>query len=106
MTYAWFDAGDGRQVYRKVREHHGKRSDLPSPMIISDELPTALYSGADGKQYTSKAALRATYLPSGNPDGRLYHEIGNDLTPPKPRKPKDTTADIDASLRKAIAKLS
>lgn len=81
------------------------RSDFPCPMIASDTLDEALYSGADGKQYTSKAALRASYLPSGNPDGIRYEEVGNETIPHAPKREPDM-AGIDASINKAIARLN
>jgi hypothetical protein len=36
---------------------HPKRSDLPAPMVIGDEMPPV--EQVDGKFYTSKAAFRA-----------------------------------------------
>lgn len=85
--YAWFDNGRGRSVYRRVRnEAPPARSELPCPMVVSDAIE--IRSMADGKIYTSKAALRASYLPSGNPSGERFIEIGNEaLTPPPPPKP-------------------
>ena len=80
------------------------RGAFPCPMLASDMLDEPLYSGADGRLYTSKAALRASYLPSGNPDGIRYDEVGNEtipLTPPEP-----DTAGIDASIQKAISRLN
>jgi len=77
-------------------------SDLPRPMVISDY--TELRSMADGRMYTSKAALRASYLPSGNPQGARYIEVGNEeLKPPPPMKP-DKKA-IRESVRKAAARV-
>lgn len=79
-----------------------ERSPLPAPMVISDTLePTQ--SMADGKYYTSKAALRATYKPSGNPDGISYVEVGNEQVKDPP-KPKIDEAGIQASLQKALAR--
>lgn len=70
--------------------------------MVSDTLPEPLYSGADGKQYTSKAALRASYLPSGNPDGIRYEEVGNETIPHNP--PEPDMASIDADIERAIAR--
>lgn len=78
--YAWFDAGNGRQVYRRIVEPSRSRSSLPCPMLITDSIePTQ--SMADGQTYTSKAALRRTYRADGNPQGKEYVEVGNDQTP-------------------------
>lgn len=94
--YAWFDLGNGRKVFRRIPAPVVARSPLPCPMIISDSIdPTE--SMADGKTYTSKTALRRTYRPDGNPQGREYVELGNDQRPHEQKrgnvvrdKPKST----------------
>lgn len=84
--------------------HQDKRSSLSSPMIIADSMDP-VQSMADGKTYTSKAALRATYHPSGNADGKRYVEVGNDM--PMKLKPKERPkrADIKASVARAFSKV-
>lgn len=76
------------------------RSDLPMPMIRLDTTEP-LRSMADGKVYTSKAAMRASYKASGNPQGIEYTEVGDDksfVTPaPKPLKRADRK-----SVREAV----
>lgn len=47
------------------------RSDLPCPLVISDEM-APVQSMLDGKLYSSKSALRATYRRAG------VTEVGND----------------------------
>ena len=81
------------------------RSDtIPVPMVISDTIEP-VQSMADGRYYSSKAALRATYKPSGNPQGESYIEVGNEATKPyTPPQPKIETAGIDAALHKAVAR--
>jgi hypothetical protein len=83
------------------------KSDLPSPMIISDTIePTQ--SMADGKFYTSKAAIRATYKPSGNKDGKSYIEVGNDssVVNPKPfKRPKPDRKEVRKSIEKAFSRV-
>ena len=100
--------GDGRTVYRfdNFDKAVAKRASLSAPYIGSDTMePTQ--SMVDGKFYTSKAKLRATYLPSGNAEGKRYIEVGND-----PRrfdlkaKTKPDKAGIREALKKAIAKAS
>lgn len=101
--YAWFDKGDGRQVYRRIRRGaEAPRSDLPCPMLISDQIePTK--SMVDGQYYTSKAALRATYKPSGNATGDRYIEVGNEeLRPPAKRRPD--RREIRESIEKAASR--
>lgn len=80
------------------------RADLPCPATISDTLAAPLYSGADGKQYTSKSALRGSYLPGGNPDGIRYEEVGNEKISAAPAYKPDDKA-IDASIMKAMSQL-
>lgn len=77
MTYAWFDAGNGRQVYRKAPVAREGRSHLPCPMLIRD-FDEPVQSMADGKFYNSKAALAASHKASGNPHGQDFIELGNE----------------------------
>lgn len=65
------------------------RSDLPMPMIKLDTTEP-LRSMADGNVYTSKAAMRASYKASGNPQGVEYTEVGDDKSyvTPAPKMPK------------------
>lgn len=84
-----------------IVERNWARSDLPAPMFIQDEMPPTK-SMVDGRYYTSKAALRATYRPSGNKEGKYYTEVGNEQ--PKPfKKPKPDRKKIRASLDKAFS---
>lgn len=74
------------------------------PLVMaSDTLDQPVKSMADGKYYSSKAALRSTYKPSGNPDGVRYIEVGNDQ-PTAPVKPKTDEKAIQNSLEKALAR--
>ncbi len=100
-NYALIDWSKEIIVERKPRELVA-RSDLPTPMIISDTIePTK--SMADGKYYSSKAAIRATYKPSGNPEGKRYAEVGNEKQKPKPFVPdkKGISDAVDYGLAKA-----
>lgn len=104
--YRWIDLGNGRRVFRKVKEPNRKRSDLPTPHFISDTMDP-VQSMADGKWYTSKSAIRATYKPSGNPQGASYAEIGNDKSwreRERPQPKSDPKAVSDA-VDKAFARL-
>lgn len=81
-----------------------RRSILGAPMLINDEMP-ATKNMVDGKYYTSKAAMRATYKPSGNAEGQSFAEVGNDpamLRPPS--KPKPDRKAIKAAVGRAFSR--
>lgn len=81
VEYAWYDNGKGRSVYRPVfKDTSLNRSDLPIPYMSLDTIEPTV-SQADGKEYTSKSALRATYKAENNPQGINYTEIGNEKIP-------------------------
>jgi hypothetical protein len=78
------------------------------PSVISD-VQAPVKSMVDGKIYDSKAALRATYMPSGNREGKRYIEVGNDksIIAPGPRqKPKADRKGIRDALDRAEAKIN
>lgn len=75
-----------------------------APLVLAtDTLDQPVKSMADGKYYSSKAALRSTYKPSGNPQGESYIEVGNE-TQPIAAKPKRDDAAITTTLHKALAR--
>jgi hypothetical protein len=81
VQYAWFDNGKGRQVYRPIPEpQEDKRSSLAMPYFRQDHIKPCL--GADGKVYDTLSGYRKTLLPSGNPKGERYIELGNEQTKP------------------------
>jgi len=72
-------------------------------MIIQDTIQP-IRSMADGKVYTSKSAMRQSYLPGGNPDGKRYIEIGDEApTRPAP-KPRPDRKAIKATVDKAFSR--
>jgi hypothetical protein len=77
-----------------------QRSDLPCPMLISDEMPAAEH--VDGRFYTSKAAFRAVTRANG------LTEVGNEKLPrTKPRMSKaKREAGINQAVEKAFARVS
>ena len=77
MTYAWFDCGNGRQVYRKVRQDVPKRSDLSTPMLVRS-FAQPVQSMADGQWYDTPRDLERTYRATGNPQGEEYIALGNE----------------------------
>lgn len=78
-------------------------SDLPCPMVISDQIE--VQSQVDGKIYTSKAALRKSYI--HNDTGYRFVEVGNEYlkNPPKPKEPKTDRKAIRESVAKAMSKV-
>lgn len=105
MTDGWYRNARGNwcKSYGPARTP-GARGDFPTPMIGADNIGKHVQSAADGKWYDSKSALRATYLPSGNPQGIRYNEVGNDVQSPPPVK--DNTAAIDRAIGRAISRAS
>lgn len=99
----WFKTSDGRLIYRSVPLPQTAKSDFPCPRLNLDTIEPTI-SMADGKEYTSKAALRATYRADGNPDGVNYVEVGNETltnyTPPKrdPQKVLETIERAEADI--------
>ncbi|WP_011579574.1 MULTISPECIES: hypothetical protein [Chelativorans] len=114
MAFAWFDAGDGRKVYRRIPEGSPKaRSVLPCPMLIKD-FDEPVQSMADGKWYSSKSALAASHRASGNPYGQDFIELGNEQMPfvehkTDEKKLRDdiraAKADLDAGWRPEVVAL-
>lgn len=96
-----------RWPHNCLPERNYAASDLPAPMLINDSMePTQ--SMVDGQYYTSKAAIRATYKPSGNKEGKRYVEVGDDssVVNPKPfKKPKPDRQAIKASVGKAFSQM-
>jgi hypothetical protein len=74
-----------------------QRSSLPAPMLISDTMEP-IQSMVDGRFYTSKAVLRASYRAAG------VVEVGNDPARLKPKpKPQPNRKAIRQSVEKAFA---
>lgn len=97
--FAWFDKGDGRQVYRRVpAPEPDLMSDLPCPQIMGDNMQP-VQSMLDGRMYDSKSALRRTYKAAG------VVEVGNDAARFKPRaKPKIERREVKETLERATAR--
>lgn len=78
------------------------------PRIHTGDDQEPLMSMADGKMYTSKAKMRDSYKPSGNPQGATFVEIGDDQSYKKQaaanRKPDE--ALIRQATERAFADFS
>lgn len=97
--YAWFDKGDGRQVYRKVRVPRANRSDLPMPHVIGS-FAQPVQSAANGQWYETKAGLAASHKASGNPHGIDFIELGNEEMPWVEHQTSE--AELRADVRNAV----
>src|SRR5690349_9941768 len=74
------------------------------PALMGDEMPPTK-NMVDGKYYTSKAAMRATYKPSGNAEGASFAEVGNDPAMfRRPSKPKPDRAAVKATVNRAFSR--
>lgn len=76
------------------REVKVAQSDLPVPRIISDTMEP-VQSMVDGRIYTSKAKIRASYRAAG------VVEVGND---PQRMKPKAKTKPDRNAIRQSVRK--
>lgn len=98
--WAWFIYDDGRSYHRRLAaQEDGPRS----AMIISDTIDPVL-SHADGKMYSSKSALYATYKPDGNPQGVRYECIGEHVAQPYQR-PKADAASRHRAIDRTLSEM-
>lgn len=97
--FAWFDVGDGRKVFRRVREQSDSRSHLPCPMLVRS-FAAPVQSMADGKWYDTPRDLEKTYKPSGNPRGEEFISLGNETLPTVEYVPD--AAERRADIRQAV----
>lgn len=74
-----------------------KRSDLPCPGVMSDQMDP-VQSMVSGKMHDSKSALRAEYRVTG------HIEKGNDKRPPW-KMPRSSRAEIRGVVEKARARV-
>lgn len=98
------DCGDMHDKY-EWPDNHRRPGEVPcAPNVISDSQPF-IQSMATGEWFDSKAALRATYKPSGNKQGERYTEVGGDPAILKQRaKPKPDRKAIKAAVHGAFSK--
>lgn len=75
---------------------NGKRSDLPTPAVIGDNIEVR--SMADGEMYTSKSRLRRSYRQKG------FVEVGDAPLPDPVRKGPDRKA-IQESVGRAFSRV-
>jgi putative FmdB family regulatory protein len=73
---------------------------LSRPRIHSDAMEP--FRGPDGRIHTSLATYRRACLPSGNPKGERYFEIGNEDVRPAQRDPRAEKAQRVEAIRRGI----
>lgn len=100
------DCGEMHDVHDWPDNHRRWDEVLAAPSVISDTMPH-IQGMHDGKWYDSKRALRASYEPSGNRDGKKFLELGNDPAITRQRaKPKADRKGIRDALDRAEAKIN
>lgn len=81
---------------------------IKMPRIYTGDEQEPTMSMADGKYYTSKAKMRESYKPGGNPQGATFIEIGDDQSYKKQaqanRKPDENK--IREATERAFADLN
>jgi hypothetical protein len=78
------------------------------PRIHTGDEQEATLSMADGKYYTSKAKMRATYKPGGNPQGESFIEVGDDQSYKKiaEQRRNPNPEQIHEAAQRAVADLN
>lgn len=100
-------AGHRFEVFRSLSEldeplrcECGEKAErqVSAPMVKSDCIDPI--RGADGKMHTSLASYRASLLPSGNPKGERYIELGDQELKPQTYDycPKKRREDLKAAV--------
>lgn len=85
-------------------DNHRKPDEvLCVPMVIRDEMEP-VQNQHDGKFYTSKRAIRASYMPSGNKEGVRLVEIGDQKQ--KRERIKPDRKGIKDAVQRASARLA
>lgn len=106
-TYVFTDGGLINKATGEF-EPFNRNAPVKMPRIYTGDEQEPTLSMADGKLYTSKAAMRASYKPSGNPQGESYIEVGDDQSYKKlnelKRKPNE--AKIIEAVDRAVADLN
>lgn len=75
------------------------------PRIDTGDSHEPLLSMADGKYYTSKAAMRESYKAKNNAQGVEYVEVGDQRSQGMASAKKDNTGLIKESVSRAMADL-
>lgn len=102
------DCGEAHDIHDWPDNHARPEERLATPSVVADTMPH-IQGQHDGKWYDSKRALRASYAPSGNRDGKRFIEVGDDKSvtmPQQRKKPKPDRKGIRDALDRAEAKIN
>lgn len=102
---------EGGLINKATGEFEPFNRDAPvkMPRIYTGDEQEPLVSAADGKIYTSKAAMRASYKASGNPRGINFIEVGDErsyLTGEAPERNTGSKEDVAIAVEKAEAAIN
>lgn len=75
------------------------------PRINTADSQEPLVSMADGKTYTSKAAMRESYKAANNPQGVNYIEVGHETRAKPQVKPKPDRKAIKDAVERAASEM-
>lgn len=94
-----------KTISELVREHRVKMgaSSLSCPYFRQDTIDPCM--GMDGKMHDTLSGYRKTLLPSGNPKGERYVELGNDSLPDF-KAPKFDRKKRREDIKRAISDIS
>jgi len=99
---------DTNEIEPIVYRTYDDRNPAPRPRINTSDDQEPLMSMADGQMYTSKAKMRESYKPGGNPQGATFVEVGDDQSYKKQaqanRKPDENL--IREATERAFADLT
>lgn len=93
--YAWFDCGNGRQVYRKVPEPVQTRSHLSAPMLRPDGMADT-WNPVDNKHYDSKSQYERAVKAAG------AEIVGNDAGHWNQKRPEYKAEGLKESIVSAM----
>lgn len=93
MTARWINLGNGRSVFRSVQPAPKKRSDLPAPMLVRDQMPE-LWHPSTGEVIDSKSHFREITRRSGGV------EVGNDTQVDRRTYDQAAPSDVAEAVQK------
>lgn len=100
----WYDKVTGeKQPF--VSRSYNDDNPFPVPRVSTADSQEPLVSMADGKTYTSKAAMRESYKAANNPQGVNYIEVGHETRAKPQVKPKPDRKAIKDAVDRAASEM-